>query len=437
MSFISNEARCTSCHAGYGWKDDSFDFTDATNIDCLVCHDTTGSYHKAPTEAGLPAEDVDLKKVAEQVGHSSRATCGTCHFAGGGGDAIKHADLSSHLLEPARSYDIHMGGYDFTCTECHRTRNHRIAGRSTSVPPVEGLVACQDCHSAAPHYKNELLAHHLNKHCASLACNTCHSPLHAKHKPTLTWWDWSKAGDKNRAPREVFPGNVDYSWQKGEFEWKIFAKPEHAWFNGYMERVFVGDEVSSNTNVIMLNSPVGTIKDPRAKITPFKIMKGVQAVDAAYNYFLIPHLFPRDEDDQRAYWKGLDWQEAFSAGMDAAGLEHSGQYRWVETRMYWGVEHEVLPASMALGCVQCHSSLREGKSCNRCHRDRKDVVTESTALQLEAPLVEQEEEIASYLREISDYIDFQQLGYAGDPILYKSRFQEQPPCAAVSDALYK
>jgi cytochrome c peroxidase len=54
MSIISNEARCTSCHAGYGWKDATFDFTDMTKIDCLVCHDTTGTYKKIPTAAGMP-----------------------------------------------------------------------------------------------------------------------------------------------------------------------------------------------------------------------------------------------------------------------------------------------------------------------------------------------------------------------------------------------
>jgi hypothetical protein len=43
----SNEARCTSCHAGDGWEDTaSFDFTDETAVDCLVCHDTTGDYMK-------------------------------------------------------------------------------------------------------------------------------------------------------------------------------------------------------------------------------------------------------------------------------------------------------------------------------------------------------------------------------------------------------
>jgi hypothetical protein len=37
-----NIAACTKCHIGYGWKDDSFDFAAEENVDCLVCHDTTG-----------------------------------------------------------------------------------------------------------------------------------------------------------------------------------------------------------------------------------------------------------------------------------------------------------------------------------------------------------------------------------------------------------
>lgn len=42
----SNYPRCTSCHAGYGWKDASFDFSNEENVDCLVCHDNSGTYKK-------------------------------------------------------------------------------------------------------------------------------------------------------------------------------------------------------------------------------------------------------------------------------------------------------------------------------------------------------------------------------------------------------
>ncbi len=41
-----NGPGCMKCHAGYGWKDDTFDFRSRQNVDCLVCHDRTGSYAK-------------------------------------------------------------------------------------------------------------------------------------------------------------------------------------------------------------------------------------------------------------------------------------------------------------------------------------------------------------------------------------------------------
>lgn len=123
-----------------------------TKIDCLVCHDRTGTYKKTPTAAGMPDPDVDLVAVAKSVGRTSRKTCGDCHFNGGGGEAVKHADLSRQLLHPDRNCDVHMGGFDFQCSECHLTRNHKIAGRSSSVPVVEGSMSCTNCHSDTPHY---------------------------------------------------------------------------------------------------------------------------------------------------------------------------------------------------------------------------------------------------------------------------------------------
>ena len=59
-----NLAHCTACHAGYGWVDAKFDFTQQQNVDCLVCHDTTGAYRKDPEHGGIVAEGVDLLSVA-------------------------------------------------------------------------------------------------------------------------------------------------------------------------------------------------------------------------------------------------------------------------------------------------------------------------------------------------------------------------------------
>jgi len=373
----------------------------------------------------MPKKEVDLKFVAENVGHTSRATCGACHFNGGGGDAIKHADMSRQLLKPDRNCDVHMGGYDFSCTECHKTRNHKISGRSSSVPVAEGKTSCQQCHSQNPHYSGGLLDHHLNKHTKNLDCNVCHAPVFAKCKPTKTWWDWSKAGDKKRKPKKDKYGKPDYNWKKGEFKWKESSVPEYAWSSGFMNRVLLGDIIDVNARVINLTEPVGSIYDPASKITPFKIMKGIQAIDADHDYVLVPHLYPRDKDDKTAYWKHLDWEAAFVDGMEAVGLEYSGSFKWKETWMYWRVDHEVMPANMALSCVQCHESLKGDKTCNRCHQDARNVDFNKLAhTGTDFSYMKSKGRDVGDLIDKTDYINLKALGYKGDPILYGGRFKK-------------
>ena len=392
-----------------------------------MCHDTTGTYEKDPPGAGMPKENVDLKHVAKNVGHTSRASCGACHFNGGGGDAIKHADLSRQLLKPDRMCDVHMGGYDFACAECHETRNHRISGRSSSVPVAEGKFSCETCHSSAPHYGDNLISHHLNRHTDALSCNVCHSPVYAKCKPTKSWWDWSKAGDKSRKVKKDKYGKADYHWKKGEFRWKESAVPTYTWYNGYMDRVLKGDQVDLSADVINLTQPVGAFKDPNSKITPFKIMKGVQAIDKEYQHVLVPHLFPRNKEDKTAYWKHLDWDKALRDGTEAAGLEFSGSYEWKETWMYWRVDHEVMPAEMALSCVQCHDGLKGEKTCDRCHQDNRDVDFKKIAKKGTdfAKMKEEGRDVES-LVDKTDYIDFKALGYEGDPVIHGGRFKKLP-----------
>ncbi|MEJ2190420.1 MAG: Ni/Fe-hydrogenase cytochrome b subunit, partial [Acidobacteriota bacterium] len=434
LSPISNWGRCTSCHIGYGWSDASFDFDNPELVDCLVCHDTTGSYHKGPKLAGMPAPEVDLVWVAQNVGRTSRQTCGTCHFHGGGGDAVKHGDMSENLYWPSRECDVHMGGYDFQCSECHLTKNHRITGRSTSVCASEGTSACEDCHTARPHYGDSLLDHHLNRHCDAVDCNTCHSPLYAKCAPTLEWWDWSEAGDTDREVHQDRHGQPDYSWKKGSWRWQESVQPEYAWFNGYTSRLLLGDLIHPEARgfapgkrlteqqkqrmvITHITEPLGSFADPVSKITPFKIMEGIQPADAEHRYLLVPHLFPYDDSDTTAFWKSRRWQTAFVEGMAKAGLPYSGRHIWVRTAMYWRIEHEVMPASMALSCQHCHQSLRGSQTCDRCHLDSREV--DFAALCRKG--IDLDQLLGSDGRgpsRTTDYIDFQKLGYRGDPILY-------------------
>ena len=444
ISLPSNWPRCTSCHAGYGWKDETFDFRDMTRVDCLVCHDTTDSYHKAPPAAGMPAPEVDLKFVAENVGKTNRNTCGNCHFQGGGGDAVKHADMCAVLRYPERNCDVHMGGYDFSCTDCHKAVNHKIRGRSTSLPVAEGSRTCEDCHTNRPHYGNGVLDFHLNKHTDAVACNTCHSPVYSKCKATKTWWDWSEAGDKARKPVKDKFGMEDYNWMKGGFEWKESKKPVYTWYNGYMERLLLGDPIRPDADAFgpgenpsaeakrrmvatNITAPVGSIKDPSSKIFPFKLMEGIQPADAVHNYLLAPHLYPTSPDDTTAYWKNLDWQKAFVDGMKAAGLPYSGEYKWVRTNMYWGIKHEVMPKDMALSCVQCHESLTGERTCDRCHQDRRDMdFKKLTRAGTDFPKMLAQGRDVAELVNATDYIDFKALGYEGDPILKGGRFKKLP-----------
>ncbi len=154
----SNWPACTSCHAGYGWMDETFDFSQEENVDCLVCHDQSGTYVK--TQGGLPATGVDLVVAAGSVGAPTRENCGSCHFKGGGGDAVKHGDLDSSLIYPRARIDVHMGKHDMICTDCHRTEGHLIEGRSVSVSiDLEHQIACVDCHAQRPHDDERLDGH--------------------------------------------------------------------------------------------------------------------------------------------------------------------------------------------------------------------------------------------------------------------------------------
>ena len=429
IALPSNWPRCTSCHAGYGWKDANFDFKDKTRMDCLVCHDTTFTYAKIPVAAGMPFKEVDLKKVAQNVGKPSRKTCGDCHFQGGGADAVKHGDLNSILYYPTRNCDVHMGGMDFQCHDCHTTRNHKISGKSLSLPVAEGSRSCEDCHTDKPHnvpsvekYEgSDLLSHHLNDHVKHLHCQTCHSPVYAKCNPTKTWWDWSKAGDKQRKPKKDKYGMPDYSWNKGEFRWKESAKPDYLWYNGGVKRYILGDKINSN-GVTKLTEPVGGIWDSESRIYPFKPMRGKQMADAKYNTFITPHLFGPE-----GYWTTLDWEKAFEIGMKAAGLPYSGEYKWVETIMYWGLNHETMPAGAALGCAQCHEALTGTKTCDRCHQDNRNIdFNKLSQLGADFGFMKARGRDVSHLIGITDYLNFKALGYKGDPIIYGGRFTKLP-----------
>jgi len=361
LALPSNEPRCTSCHAGYGWKDANFDFSNAEQVDCLVCHETTGTYKKIPTGAGAPVlkdmewpvgsgrtmKAVDLLKVAQSVGKTSRASCGSCHFFGGGGDHVKHGDLDSTLLKPSKARDVHMDaeGNDMSCTDCHKSEKHVIPGKALSVSMSGGgqTLDCTTCHAGTPHKKNPAL----DKHAKRVACQTCHIPTFSRDLPTKVWWDWAEAGKDTPVTKDA-NGMPLYDKMKGSFRWAKDVKPTYAWHNGTVERYLLGDSIQPG-QVTYLNKPLGNRQDKTARIAPFKVMEGRQPYDPETKQLIVAHLFG-------GYWKHYDWVKASADGMKKAGLPFSGKVAFGETKMYWKVNHMVVPKGQALKCADCHGA---------------------------------------------------------------------------------
>lgn len=374
ISIHSNEPRCTSCHAGYGWKDGSFDFSSEEKVDCLVCHDTTGTYQKFPTKAGYPVTEPtkfgkktfappDYRAITASVGRPTRQNCGACHFFGGGGDAVKHGDLDSSLFSPSHDLDVHMNaeGSDFSCQRCHTTEAHFISGRTYKQPAfterkslidddLVKLISCESCHTDQPHR----LGHKANHHTDKVACQSCHIPSFARVIPTKMYWDWSQAGQKKDGkPYQVTGelGKPSYDTKKGSFVWQKDVTPEYFWYNGRMDYVLLTDPIDPK-QVVKLNRVLGDKDDTASRITPFKVHRGKQPYDKGNSTMAVPHLFGKD---QPAYWKSYDWNLALAAGMKAAGLDYSGEYGYVETEYHYPITHMVAPADKSLQCADCHA----------------------------------------------------------------------------------
>jgi octaheme c-type cytochrome (tetrathionate reductase family) len=333
-----NWASCTACHAGYGWEDADFDFENKTNIDCLVCHDNSGTYRKG--KAGLPLDGVDLMAAAKSVAVPTRENCGGCHFRGGGGNAVKHGDLDESLYYPTEGIDVHMGRYNFLCVDCHQTEDHVIGGRATSVSlDNKNQIACSDCHNPKLHSDERI-----NAHTDTLACQTCHVPEIAVEQATKTYWDWSKAGDPTREE-----DTHHYLKIKGEFVYEKGLRPEYRWSNGLADRYLMGDQINAG-GTTALNEPRGSIRDPNAKIWPFKIHRAKQPYDTEFNYLLQPVT-----SGEGGFWNEFDWDKAFRLGEGVSGLDYSGNYGFAETEMYWPSTHMVATKDKALQCQACHS----------------------------------------------------------------------------------
>lgn len=379
-----NEGMCAQCHAGYGWKDDDFDFANQENIDCLVCHEMTGGYYKTPNSKGNKAcsimfegkEPIDWPKVAQNVGLPSRNNCGKCHFYGGGGDNVKHGDLSSALFNPPRELDVHMDaeGLDFGCVTCHVGEGHQWSGSRYQMTvndkngvrkPKPGMprevASCASCHGVKPHPTNTIAGIKLNSHTDKVACETCHIPEIARGGvATVTEWDWRSMGKLQNGEgfklKEYTQGDghhrATYKSIKGDFTFGENLRPIYAWFDGKLNYTTIDTRFDPAMSPVELNSVSGSHDDPGSRIYPFKRMHTIQPYDKGNNTLVYMHLWG---DDDAALWGNYDFQKAITVGMKKNGIPYSGEFGFLETYSYWPTNHMVAPKEGALSCDSCHA----------------------------------------------------------------------------------
>lgn len=358
------DKQCSSCHIGWNGKEDG--------INCLLCHSSKDVQWRAEfkdyqffTEMGDTeiADEIQetIREGVKSVSLPGRKNCGSCHFYGGGGEAVKHGDLDASLIKPKKSLDVHMGldAQDFRCTRCHSTTNHQIAGRVYSTPAsverkslvehdLVPKIMCESCHTARPH-KN---GHKANDHTDKVACQSCHIPRFARAHATKMWWDWSKAGRLKDGNPYQEKGEYDrpvYKSIKGEFRWEKNVIPEYHWYNGSITTLTAKDIIDP-TKPVRVSWPVGSREDDNARIFPFKVHRGKQPYDKVNNQ-LIAALLSESED---GYWKTFDWDDAIAKGHASMGLPWSGEMGFVETRYVYPTTHMVAPKDNVVDCGECH-----------------------------------------------------------------------------------
>ncbi|MEY4752500.1 MAG: hypothetical protein RJA44_175 [Pseudomonadota bacterium] len=344
-----NENKCMACHVGYGWEAGrQVQQSKEENVDCLACHADPASYAKGLW--GNPAPKIDLLAAARSVRATTRENCGKCHFDGGGGNGVKHGDLDESLYFPSKALDVHMGGkHNMQCSDCHTTRKHQILGRMVAdnirIDPQE-QASCEQCHQGVVHQDERI-----GKHLAAVACQTCHIPAMAREEPTKVSWDWSKAGQKgDQAGRQ--DDHYTYLKIKGEFAYQADFAPTYLWFNGSNDyRYLLGDPIARDGGPTYINKPAGSIKDPKARIFPFKAHIAKQPYDKVHGYLLQPITAGKG-----GFWTTFDWDQSFAMAAPITGLPYSGQHGFTETVMYWATTHMVQGRDAALHCDDCHAA---------------------------------------------------------------------------------
>ena len=328
----ANPSQCLTCHISTNLLDERFDPTAAVNVDCLICHDKTGTYKRAD---GTPKEDLNLVYIARNVGKPSPKNCFSCHGTG--------PKMAGQKIHNGIENDIHLqdDGAGLTCQNCHPSGDrHAFTREITSAPGFRQTKACAVCHTDSPHHQQQL-----NNHAELISCKTCHIPQYATENPAIISWNWLTPQIPS-VYQNVATGAPALIKEFGIIQAQ-YIQPVYLWDNGE-DSIYTRGAKTEKNNTTVLQKP--SARTAQSKITPFTVSLGTQMIDSKYRYLVAPTL----AKDGTLGMLNNNLNDAAQEGMQQLRLPFSGDASFTTTATYHRLSHGVVPAEQALDCMDCH-----------------------------------------------------------------------------------
>jgi hypothetical protein len=305
---------CNSCHPGNHLSEVGSTGPEAeAAIDCLVCHSSKYDVSKRKpfkTPDGKVALGQDRSvEAAAAVGKPGVKNCMICHESAGGGQLIKRGFAFD------AEHDAHAKK-GMTCVDCHEAKGHKIpTGFDPNNWANDGVrLSCAGCHGDKPHNDPDYDAH-----TAKIACQTCHIPTTggAVAKDFTRWTKDSATGFWEPTTIRRDPAST---------------RPVYAWFNGQVE------------NTPHRIGPKGDRRDPKSRITPFKLYQGRAYYDRKTGTLL-----------------SMDFAPPTATGNTLAGVASAAKTLGLKS-------YDPVPGWQTIYFANSHLVTKEkALSCDRCH----------------------------------------------------------------------
>lgn len=377
---------CVKCHVTTAAKvlnkDGMVDLSkknlSANEMDCLQCHSTKYRATFNPTSTlgpfvscadgssrtyliPQPEADGKIHKVmrldlspgetalslARTVTRPTNGSCLKCHSGAGGSDGAKRGDISSAMVDPAVTVDIHLssaGNAKLTCTSCHVATNHQIPGRGNDMRGEDtGAVMkkCVDCHAAmgtgTGHGTSTANRAAADRHIAHVDCTACHIDSYGKGISTEMSRDWTRptwnpAGCEGQG-----------AWVGTETRGTNVI-PEYRFWNKtswvYDRNGKAGLTTDTIDGGLAMSYPLGTIND---KLYPFKVHTSNSPTDDSSG--------KTNFDVLKMFMTGCYDQAAIS-GLSFIG--ETGAYTWTQNKAFQLITHGVVAKTEGDNCSKCH-----------------------------------------------------------------------------------